>query len=156
MAILRQEIQQYEDVAALVAETLVPTNNDYAGIENTNRLYHWRQGSTKPHDGKYVIDQTATTALGRWELVATSSILYGTANSSAMENGQQSVTDITVTGVLATDAVAVAVTSANTFPDNVFVVSTSVSAVDKIRVVLDNQTGDAVAAQTIDVTVLVF
>lgn len=155
MATLRQEIQQYADVATLVAETLVPTNNDYVGIEDTNRLYHWKQGSTKPHDGKYVIDQTATTALGRWELITTSNILYGTGTSDALENGQQSVVDITVTGVLATDAAQIAVTSANTFPANVLVVSKEVVAVDTVRVVIDNQTGDAIAAQTIDVTVLV-
>jgi len=156
MTILRHEKQQYADVATLVAEVLVPTANDTIYVEDLKRTFDWIEGSSATHDGVYVIDQTSETANGRWIASAVAQVYTGTATTDAMENGQVSVTDVTVTGADASKANLIALTNADTFPANVFVTSKEVVAADTVRITVENQSGTDVAAFAVNVSVLEF
>lgn len=155
--LLRQEKQEYADVAALVAETLVPTNNDTVYVEALRRTFDWIEGSTATHDGTYVIDQTNTTALGRWQASSAANIFTGTANTDELDNGQVSAFNVTVTGVSPASAHAIAITNADTFPVNVFVTSKDIIAANTVRITIVNESGiDNVAPFAVNVTVLEF
>jgi len=156
MAILRQEKQQYADAASLVAETLVPTANDEIYVEGLNRTFDWIEGSTATHDGVYVIDQTSQTANGRWVATQYAGIFTGVGVSDIMENGQEAVLDITVTGANPASANMIAITNADTIAANVFITSKMVVATDTVRITLENQSGVQVPAVTVNVTVLEF
>jgi len=156
MSVLRHEKQQYATPAALTAEVIVPTANDSVYVESLKRTFDWIEGSTATADDLYVIDQTSETANGRWIASSVANVYTGTGNTDALENGQMSVVDITVTGASASKANLIALTNANTFPANTLVVSKEVVAADTVRVVVENQSGAAVAAFAINATVLEF
>lgn len=156
MAILRHEKQQYLTPAALVAETVVPTKNDSVYIESLQKTFDWIEGSTATADNVYVIDQTSETANGRWVASHVANVYTGTGTTDAMANGQIDVLDITVTGATPAKANLIAVTNADTFVANVFVTSKEVIAANTVRVTLENQSGDPVAAFAVNVTVLEF
>lgn len=156
MPTFRHEEQEYATVAALIAETALPTNNDMVFIEATRRQYRWIQGSAATSDGVYVIDQTAATGLGRWMATTVVNTYTGTGISDAMANGQSSTFTVAVAGAQLAKANAIAVTNANTLAANVFVTSLTVTANNTVRVVLENQSGAAVTAQTVNLTVIEF
>ena len=156
MSVLRHEKQQYATPAALTAEVIVPTANDSVYVESLKRTFDWIEGSTATADDLYVIDQTSETANGRWIASSVANVYTGTGNTDALENGQMSVVDITVTGASASKANLIALTNANTFPANTLVVSKEVVAADTVRVVVENQSGAAVAAFAINATVFEF
>jgi hypothetical protein len=156
MSVLRHEKQQYATPAALTAEVIVPTANDSVYVESLKRTFDWIEGSTATADDLYVIDQTSETANGRWVASSVANVYTGTGNTDALENGQMSVVDITVTGASASKANLIALTNAGTFPANTLVISKEVVAADTVRVVVENQSGAAVAAFAINATVLEF
>lgn len=141
MSIIRHEKQQYANPAALVAETIVPTSNDVTIIESLVRDFNWIEGSSLPADNVRVIDQTTETANGRWVSLSDITVFTGTGVTDALENGQSSVIDITVTGALLASVNDVLITDASVFPTNVFVTSKEVVADDTVRVVVENQSG---------------
>lgn len=154
MAIIRHEKQQYANPAGLVAETIVPTKNDITIIESLVRDFNWIEWSSLPADNIKVIDQTSETANGRWVALSDVTVFTGAGATDAMENGQSSVIDITVTGVLLASTNDVLISDASVFPANVFVVSKEVVADDTVRVVVENQSGDSQAAINFDVKVI--
>lgn len=156
MAVIRHEKQEYATVAALVAETIVPQSNDSVYVEALKRTFDWIQGSTATHDGSYVIDQTSSTASGRWQASVASSVHTGTGTTDNMDNGQSSIISVTVTGANPSKANSVAITNASTFPTNVYVSSAVVTANDTVKVVVENQSGATVTGFSVAVTVLEF
>jgi hypothetical protein len=154
MAIIRHEKQQYANPAALVAETIVPTKNDVTIIESLIRDFNWIEGSVLPSDNIKVIDQTSETANGRRVALSDVTVLTGAGVTDAMENGQSSNIEVTVTGVLLASVNDVLIADASVFPDNVFVVSKEVIADDTVRVVVENQSGDSVPAINFDLKVI--
>ena len=157
MAIIRHEKQEYGTAALVVAETLAPQANDAIYVEALTRTFDWIQGSAAVADNNYVIDQTSATASGRWIATSSAKATYtGTVNTDAMANGQTSVINATIAGVLTTDKNVVMVTNAGTFPTDVIVTSTEVTAANTVKVVVENQSGAATAAFAVNLTVLVF
>lgn len=156
MSVLRHEKQQYATPAALTAEVIVPTANDTIYVESLKRTFDWIEGSTATADDLYVIDQTSETANGRWIASSVANVYTGSGNTDALENGQMSVVDVTVTGASASKANLIALTNAGTFPANTLAVSKEVVAANTVRVVIENQSGGAIASFAINVTVLEF
>lgn len=156
MEILRHEKQQYATPAALVAEVVAPTINDSVYIESLKRTFDWIEGSTATADNIYVINQTSETANGRWIASSVAEVLSGTANTDALANGQVGVLDVTVTGASPSKANLIAITNADTFAANVFITSKEVVAADTVRITVENQSGNSIAAFAVNVSVLVF
>ena len=154
MAVLRHEKQQYATPAALSSETIAPTANDSVFVESLRRTFDWIEGSSTASDNVYVIDQVSQTANGRWQAATIETIYTATAVTTIIDNGQMQVLDITVSGVFAGSACFVAITNADTFPDNVFIVSKEVIADDTVRIVVENQTGHAIPVMGVNVAVL--
>ena len=148
MALVRHEVQQYPNPAALAAETVVPTNNDEAHIESLNRRFNWLEGSQAVADNKYVIDQTSQTANGRWAATAVegAKVFTGTGNTGVIPNGNTSVFTVALadgaSSVLATTSgAALGITNGGAFPTNVFLDSITVR----------NESGVEVPAFNVDV-----
>lgn len=156
MAVVRHEEQSYATVAALVAETVAPKDNDNVYVVAIKRKFNWIPGSTSTHDGKFVIDQTSQTANGRWVAASASNVYTGTANSDALENGQESAVVVAVTGAAVGAAQLPTVTNGNTLPADVFVSACFISGANTVTVKVTNQSGAAVSAMAINVSVLEF
>ena len=158
MALVRHEVQQYPNPAALTAETVVPTNNDEAHIESLNRRFNWLEGSQAVADNKYVIDQTSQTANGRWAAIAVegAKVFTGTGNTGVIPNGNTSVFTVALadgaSSVLATTSgAALGITNGGAFPTNVFLDSIVLTADNIAQVSVVNESGTDVAGFTVDV-----
>lgn len=156
MAKFRHETQQYLTVAAVVAETSITNKkNDVIFIEETNRFYQWKEGSSLAQDLPYVIDQTSETANGRW--VAQTIVQKYDVAAVALDdlnNGEGAYTDVTVTGVMTSKANQVIVKG--TLPADLYVTDARVIAADTVRLVYENQTGDPTTGLAVDISVLEF
>ena len=158
MAIIRHEVQQYANPAALVAEVNQPTNNDEVHIESLNRRFNWLEGSSTAADDVYVIDQTSETANGRWAAtaVAGAKVFTGSATTGAIPNGNTAVFDVTLDDgaasvLLADSGAALGITNGGTFPTNVFLDSIVLTADNTVQVTVVNESGVDVPAFTVDV-----
>ena len=158
MAIIRHEVQQYANPAALVAEVNQPTNNDEVHIESLNRRFNWLEGSSTAADDVYVIDQTSETANGRWAAtaVAGAKVFTGSARTGAIPNGNTAVFDVTLDDgassvLLADSGAALGITNGGTFPTNVFLDSIVLTADNTVQVTVVNESGVDVPAFTVDV-----
>ena len=158
MAIIRHEVQQYANPAALVAELNQPTNNDEVHIESLNRRFNWLEGSSTAADDVYVIDQTSETANGRWAAtaVAGAKVFTGSARTGAIPNGNTAVFDVTLDDgassvLLADSGAALGITNGGTFPTNVFLDSIVLTADNTVQVTVVNESGVEVPAFTVDV-----
>lgn len=158
MAIIRHEVQQYANPAALVAEVNQPTNNDEVHIESLNRRFNWLEGSSTAADDVYVIDQTSETANGRWAAtaVAGAKVFTGSARTGAIPNGNTAVFDVTLDDgaasvLLADSGAALGITNGGTFPTNVFLDSIVLTADNTVQVTVVNESGVAVPVFTVDV-----
>ena len=158
MALVRHEVQQYPNPAALAAETVVPTNNDEAHIESLNRRFNWLEGSQAVADNKYVIDQTSQTANGRWAATAVegAKVFTGTGNTGVIPNGNTSVFTVALadgaSSVLATTSgAALGITNGGAFPTNVFLDSIVLTADNTAQVTVRNESGLDVASFTVAV-----
>ena len=158
MAIIRHEVQQYANPAALVAEVNKPTNNDEVHIESLNRRFNWLEGSSTVADDVYVIDQTSETANGRWAAtaVAGAKVFTGSATTGAIPNGNTAVFNVTladgaVSVLLADSGAALGITNGGTFPTNVFLDSIVLTADNTVQVTVVNESGVDVPAFTVDV-----
>ena len=158
MAIIRHEVQQYANPAALVAEVNQPTNNDEVHIESLNRRFNWLEGSSTAADDVYVIDQTSETANGRWAAtaVAGAKVFTGSATTGAIPNGNTAVFDVTLDDgaasvLLADSGAALGITNGGTFPTNVFLDSIVLTADNTVQVTVVNESGVAVPVFTVDV-----
>ena len=158
MAIIRHEVQQYANPAALVAEVNQPTNNDEVHIESLNRRFNWLEGPSTAADDVYVIDQTSETANGRWAAtaVAGAKVFTGSARTGAIPNGNTAVFDVTLDDgaasvLLADSGAALGITNGGTFPTNVFLDSIVLTADNTVQVTVVNESGVAVPAFTVDV-----
>ena len=158
MAIIRHEVQQYANPAALVAEVNQPTNNDEVHIESLNRRFNWLEGSSTAADDVYVIDQTSETANGRWAAtaVAGAKVFTGSARTGAIPNGNTAVFNVTlddgaVSVLLADSGAALGITNGGTFPTNVFLDSIVLTADNTVQVTVVNESGVDVPAFTVDV-----
>ena len=158
MALVRHEVQQYPNPAALAAETVVPTNNDEAHIESLNRRFNWLEGSQAVADNKYVIDQTSQTANGRWAATAVegAKVFTGTGNTGVIPNGNTSVFTVALadgaSSVLATTSgAALGITNGGAFPTNVFLDSIVLTADNTAQITVVNESGNDVAAFNVDV-----
>ena len=158
MAIVRHEVQQYANPAALVAEVNKPTNNDEVHIESLNRRFNWLEGSSTVADDVYVIDQTSETANGRWAAtaVAGAKVFTGSATTGAIPNGNTAVFNVTladgaVSVLLADSGAALGITNGGTFPTNVFLDSIVLTANNTVQVTVVNESGVDVPAFTVDV-----
>ena len=152
--IIRHEVQEYPNVAALQAETIAPTNNDEVHIEALNRRFNWLQGASTAEDGAYVIDQVTQTTAGRWVATAVEAakVYTGSASTGAIGNGQSAIFNVTLTGsgtLLATSGAAVGVTNGGTFPLNVLVRSIVLTSDNTASVEIANESGADVAAFTV-------
>lgn len=153
MGVVRGEKQQYTTVAALVAEVIIPQINDEAMIEATGRSYDWREASTLTPDGVYVIAQTSI-ATGRWVVPTVVNVYVGSGKTDPMENGQQSIINITVPGVSMARPSLVAVTNADTFNTSVFIKSKDIVAANTVKVVVENGSGATVPIFAVNVSVI--
>ena len=158
MALVRHEVQQYPNPAALAAETVVPTNNDEAHIESLNRRFNWLEGSQAVADNKYVIDQTSQTANGRWAATAVegAKVFTGTGNTGVIPNGNTSVFTVALadgaSSVLATTSgAALGITNGGAFPTNVFLDSIVLTADNTAQLTVRNESGVEVPAFNVDV-----
>ena len=158
MALVRHEVQQYPNPAALTAETVVPTNNDEAHIESLNRRFNWLEGSQAVADNKYVIDQTSQTANGRWAATAVegAKVFTGTGNTGVIPNGNTSVFTVALadgaSSVLATTSgAALGITNGGAFPTNVFLDSIVLTADNTAQLTVRNESGVEVPAFNVDV-----
>ena len=158
MALVRHEVQQYPNPAALTAETVVPTNNDEAHIESLNRRFNWLEGSQAVADNKYVIDQTSQTANGRWAATAVegAKVFTGTGNTGVIPNGNTSVFTVALadgaSSVLATTSgAALGITNGGAFPTNVFLDSIVLTADNAAQLTVRNESGVEVPAFNVDV-----
>ena len=158
MALVRHEVQQYPNPAALAAETVVPTNNDEAHIESLNRRFNWLEGSQAVADNKYVIDQTSQTANGRWAATAVggAKVFTGTGNTGVIPNGNTSVFTVALadgaSSVLATTSgAALGITNGGAFPTNVFLDSIVLTADNTAQLTVRNESGVGVPAFNVDV-----
>ena len=158
MALVRHEVQQYLNPAALAAETVVPTNNDEAHIESLNRRFNWLEGSQAVADNKYVIDQTSQTANGRWAATAVegAKVFTGTGNTGVIPNGNTSVFTVALadgaSSVLATTSgAALGITNGGAFPTNVFLDSIVLTADNTAQLTVRNESGVEVPAFNVDV-----
>ena len=158
MALVRHEVQQYPNPAALTAETVVPTNNDEAHIESLNRRFNWLEGSQAVADNKYVIDQTSQTANGRWAATAVegAKVFTGTGNTGVIPNGNTSVFTVALadgaSSVLATTSgAALGITNGGAFPTNVFLDSIVLTADNTAQLTVHNESGVEVPAFNVDV-----
>ena len=158
MAIIRHEVQQYANPAALVAEVNKPTNNDEVHIESLNRRFNWLEGSSTVADDVYVIDQTSETANGRWAAtaVAGAKVFTGSATTGAIPNGNTAVFNVTladgaVSVLLADSGAALGITNGGTFPTNVFLDSIVLTTDNTVQVTVVNESGVDVPAFTVDV-----
>ena len=158
MALVRHEVQQYPNPAALTAETVVPTNNDETHIESLNRRFNWLEGSQAVADNKYVIDQTSQTANGRWAATAVegAKVFTGTGNTGVIPNGNTSVFTVALadgaSSVLATTSgAALGITNGGAFPTNVFLDSIVLTADNTAQLTVRNESGVAVPAFNVDV-----
>ena len=158
MALVRHEVQQYPNPAALAAETVVPTNNDETHIESLNRRFNWLEGSQAVADNKYVIDQTSQTANGRWAATAVegAKVFTGTGNTGVIPNGNTSVFTVALadgaSSVLATTSgAALGITNGGAFPTNVFLDSIVLTADNTAQLTVRNESGVAVPAFNVDV-----
>lgn len=156
MAVLRHEEQQYALPADLTAETIVPTTNDSVYVKSLRRTFNWVAGSSVAADNKYAIVQTSQNANGRWLASFAAAVYTGSGATDALANGQTSVVDITVTGAATGVAAFPVVTNANALGTNVLLISASIVAANTVRVVVENQSGAAVASIPLNVTVLEF
>lgn len=156
MAVLRHEEQRYALPADLTAETIVPTTNDSVYVKSLRRTFNWVAGSSTAADNKYCIVQTTQNANGRWLAAFAAAVYTGTGASDALANGQSSVVDVTVTGAQIGVAALPVLTNGNAFGTNVILVSLSIIAANTVRVVIENQSGAAVASIPLNVTVLEF
>lgn len=152
MAIRRTGTTKHADVATLVAETVVPQDNDETLVEAIGAYgtkFRFRNGETAADDGKYVVDQTSATALGRWVRDGVSAVLSGTVTAEAIPDGAQGVYDITVAGLVAGDPYAYAFTTNGT-PANAdgdaADVQFSVDADNTVHIVITNNTGKSIVA----------
>ena len=157
MALVRHEVQQYPNPAALAAETVVPTNNDEAHIESLNRRFNWLEGSQAVADNKYVIDQTSQTANGRWAATAVegAKVFTGTGNTGVIPNGNTSVFTVALadgaSSVLATTSgAALGITNGGAFPTNVFLDSIVLTADNTAQLTVRNESGVEVPAFNVD------
>ena len=158
MAIIRHEVQQYANPAALVAEVNKPTNNDEVHIESLNRRFNWLEGSSTVADDVYVIDQTSETANGRWAAtaVAGAKVFTGSASTGAIPNGNTAVFDVTLNDgaasvLLADSGAALGITNGGSFPTNVFLDSIVLTTNNTVQVTVVNESGVDVPAFTVDV-----
>ena len=158
MAIIRHEVQQYANPAALVAEVNQPTNNDEVHIESLNRRFNWLEGSSTAADDVYVIDQTSETANGRWAATAVTGakVFTGSATTGAIPNGNTAVFNVTLDDgaasvLLADSGAALGITNGGTFPTNVFLDSIVLTADNTVQVTVVNESGVDVPAFTVDV-----
>ena len=158
MALVRHEVQQYPNPAALAAETVVPTNNDEAHIESLNRRFNWLEGSQAVADNKYVIDQTSQTANGRWAATAVegAKVFTGSVSTGAIPNGNTAVVTVSLADgasstLLANSGAALGITNGGTFPTNVFLDSIVLTADNTAQITVVNESGNDVAAFNVDV-----
>ena len=153
----RHEEQQYLTVNDLVNEnTLTNTKNDVVYCQDINRAFRWVEGSSATHDGSYVIEQTSESANGRWLAISIANVYTGTGATSQLQNGQMEEIDVNVAGAKIDKANLIAITNGDDLPSGFFVNSKEVVAADTVRVVVENQTGDVVAALTLEISVLEF
>ena len=156
MAIIRHEVQQYANPAALVAEVNQPTNNDEVHIESLNRRFNWLEGSSATADNTYIIEQTNQTAVGRWAATAVegAKVFTGSGSTGAIPNGNTAVFTVTLSGtgtLAANSGAALGITNGSAFPANVFLDSIVMTADNTAQVTVVNESGNDVAAFTVDV-----
>lgn len=156
MSLVRHEVQQVANAAALAALTIVPTNNDEVHVEDLNRRFNWLEGSTTVADNLYVIEQTSESANGRWAATAVegAKVFTGTGATGAIPNGNTAVFEVSLTGsgTLAVDSgAALGITNGGSFPENVFLDSIVLTADNTVRVTIINESGNDVAAFSVAV-----
>ena len=158
MAIIRHEVQQYANPAALVAEVNKPTNNDEVHVESLNTRFNWLEGSATVADNKYVIEQTSEAANGRWAATAVegAKVFTGSASTGAIPNGNTAVFTVTLADgagstLLPTSGAALGITNGGSFPTNVFLDSIVLTADNTAQVTVVNESGIDVPAFTVDV-----
>ena len=154
--LVRHEVQQYTNPAALTAEVNPPTKNDEVHIESLNRRFNWLEGATTTADNIYVIEQTSEASNGRWAATAVegAKVFTGSASTGAIPNGNTAVFTVSLTGsgtLLANSSAALGITNASTFPTNVFLDSIVLKADGVAQVTVVNESGNDVTAFTVDV-----
>ena len=161
MSLVRHEVQQVANAAALAALTIVPTNNDEVHVESLNRRFNWLEGSTSTADDKYVIEQTSESANGRWVATAVEgAVVYtGSATTDDIPNGSTSVVKVAMTGagtLLVASGAAIAVTNGSAIPANVFVESTIIKGDNSIEITVVNESGVTVPAFLVELKAIDF
>lgn len=156
---MRTKLQKYNDIASVIAEVDVATqDNDMVYAEAERKLYIADTASTAIADGLYILQETRTVGAGRLHaIVAASGFFSGNANSNAIPNGNSAVADIAIAGVLAGSFNLVKVT--NQAALNLLgldVIGAAVNADGNVRVVLYNNTGNNIAAQSVAVQIVQF
>lgn len=154
--LVRHEVQQVANAAALAALTIVPTNNDEVHVEDLNRRFNWLEGSTTTADNLYVIEQTSESANGRWAATAVegAKVFTGSASTDTIPNGNTAVFTVMLSGsgtLLANSGAALGITNGGTFPTNVFLDSIVLTADNTAQVTVVNESGLDVAAFTVAV-----
>lgn len=154
--LVRHEVQQYTNPAALTAETNPPTKNDEVHIESLNRRFNWLEGATTTADNIYVIEQTSEASNGRWAATAVDSakVFTGSGATGAIPNGNTAVFTVTLSGtgtLLANSGAALGITNAGSFPTNVFLDSLVLTADNTVQVTVVNERGSDVSAFNVDV-----
>lgn len=154
--LVRHEVQQYTNPAALTAETNPPTKNDEVHIESLNRRFNWLEGATTTADNIYVIEQTSEASNGRWAATAVDSakVFTGSGATGAIPNGNTAVFTVTLSGpgTLAADSgAALGITNAGSFPTNVFLDSIVLTGANTAQLTIVNESGNDVSSFNVDV-----
>lgn len=156
MSLVRHEVQQVANAAALAALTIVPTNNDEVHVEGLNRRFNWLEGSSSVADNQYIIKQTSESANGRWAATAVEAakVFTGSGASGAIPNGNTSVFTVALTGsgtLLANSGAALGITNGGSFPTNVFLDSIVLVADNTAQLTIVNESGNDVSSFNVDV-----
>ena len=156
MSLVRHEVQQVANAAALAALTIVPTNNDEVHVEDLNRRFNWLEGSSSVADNQYIIEQTSESANGRWAATAVegAKVFTGSASTGAIPNGNTAVMTVTMSGsgTLAADSgAALGITNAGSFPTNVFLDSIVLTGTNTVQLTIVNESGNDVSSFNVDV-----
>ena len=156
MSLVRHEVQQVANAAALAALTIVPTNNDEVHVEGLNRRFNWLEGSSSVADNQYIIKQTSESANGRWAATAVegAKVFTGSGASGAIPNGNTAVFTVALTGsgtLLANSGAALGITNGGSFPTNVFLDSIVLVADNTAQLTIVNESGNDVSSFNVDV-----